>query len=102
MPVMLERWNDDKMDALAADVAGLGSGVGVIDTKVDNLDDQMEKGFARVDTELREQRQETRELRQEMKASFERIDSRFERMQRQLLGACIFIIGTLIALLGHL
>jgi hypothetical protein len=42
MPVMLERWNDDKMDALEA--------------KVDNLGDPM-----------REQRQETRELRREVR-----------------------------------
>jgi hypothetical protein len=48
MPVMLERWNDDKMDALK--------------DKVDDLGNQM-----------REQRQETRELRQEMKAGFEQM-----------------------------
>ena len=48
MPVMLERWNDDRMDAL--------------DAKVDGLSGQ-----------LREQRQETREQRQEMKAGFERM-----------------------------
>lgn len=48
MPVMLERWNDDKMDALAATVT-------------------------RVDEDLRELRQESRELRQEMKAGFEKM-----------------------------
>lgn len=58
MPVMLERWNDDKMDAL--------------DAKVNDLGARMEKGFERVDGELRE-------LRQEMKAGFERIDDRFKR-----------------------
>jgi hypothetical protein len=45
---MLERWNDDKMDALAATVT-------------------------RVDEDLRELRQESRELRQEMKAGFEKM-----------------------------
>lgn len=41
MPMVLERWNDDKMDGLAA--------------KVD-----------RIDLELREQRQDLRELRKEL------------------------------------
>lgn len=51
MPVMLEHWNDDKMDAL--------------DVKVDALAAQPEKGFKRVDAELREQRRA-------MKVGFER------------------------------
>jgi hypothetical protein len=69
---MLERWNDDKMDALAAEVRGLG-------------------------TELREQRREMREQRNEMKAGFERVDDRFDRMQRTL----VMIAGAIIvALIG--
>ncbi len=58
MYVMPERWNDDKMDALSA--------------RVDDLGGQMEKGFKRIDAELREQRQETKAefaaVRSEMKA----------------------------------
>jgi hypothetical protein len=46
MPVMLERWNDDKMDALDAKVDGLGAQMGEI-------------------------RQELREERKETKAGFE-------------------------------
>ncbi len=76
MPVMLERWNDDKMDALAAKIEDLGS--------------RMEKGFARVDTELREQRQETRELRLEM-------NMRFEAMQRLMTQAAVGISASFIA-----
>jgi hypothetical protein len=49
MPVMLERWNDDKMDGLAAKVDG-------------------------IEVQLREQRQEMRELRQDTKAGFERMN----------------------------
>jgi hypothetical protein len=82
MPVMLERWNDDKMDAL--------------DTKVDGLDHRMKKGFERVDTEMRE-------LRQDMKAGFERvdgrfgdIDGRFERLNHVLIGAAAAIIAAVI------
>jgi hypothetical protein len=97
MPVMLERWNDDRMDALAVDVAGLGSRVGVLDTKVDNLDakvddlgGRMEKGFERVDAELREQRQEMREQRNETKAGFEAV-------HRTMVGAAIGLSSTVIA-----
>jgi hypothetical protein len=45
MPVMLERWNDDKMDALAATVD-------VLAVKVDG-----------VEVELREMREELRDIR---------------------------------------
>lgn len=79
MQVMLERWNDDKMDALNG--------------KVDDLAGQMEKGFMRVDAELREQRQE-------MKAGFERVDDRFERMQRLMTQLCGMIIVALIGLIA--
>ena len=48
MPVMLERWNDDKMDGLEAKVDGLGTQMGEI-------------------------RQELREERKETKAGFERM-----------------------------
>jgi hypothetical protein len=44
MTVMLERWNDDKMDAL--------------DAKVDRIDRRMEKGFEHVDEEFKEVRGE--------------------------------------------
>lgn len=86
MPVMLERWNDDKMDALEA--------------KVDA-----------VLAELREQRQEMKaelgEQRQEMKAGFarvderfERVDERFERMHRLLVQFCGVAIAALIGLIA--
>ena len=78
MPVMLERWNDDRMDALEAKVDDLAEG-------------------------LREHRQESRELRQEMRTGFtridgrfERVDGRFERMQRTMLAAAIAISSSFI------
>jgi hypothetical protein len=86
MPVMLERWNDDKMDALDAKVDA-------VDAKVDDLAGQMEKGFVRVDVVLREQRQE-------MKAGFERVDDRFERMQRLMIQFCGLMIAALIGLIA--
>jgi hypothetical protein len=86
MPVMFERWNDDKMDALEAKVAA-------VDAKVDDLAGRMEKGFTRVDAELREQRQD-------MKAGFERVDERFERMHRLLVQFCSAAIATLVGLIA--
>ena len=75
MPVMLERWNDDKMDALGATVT-------------------------RVDEDLRELRQELREQRQEMKAGFERVDDRFERLHRLMLQFCSLMLAALIGLIA--
>lgn len=79
MPVMLERWNDDRMDALA--------------TRVDDLDERMEKGFARVDAQLRD-------LRGEMRTSFDRIDDRFDRLHRMLFQTCVVSIAALVGVIG--
>ena len=86
MPVMLERWNDDKMDALDARVSAVYA-------KVDDLARRMEKGFERVDAELREQRHD-------MKAGFERIDERFERLHRLMFQFCGVTIAALIGLVA--
>ena len=76
MPVMLERWNDDKMDALDAKVG-------------------------RIDAELLEQRREVRtsldKVDSNMRAGFEKLDDRFERMQRTMLWAAVTIIVALLA-----
>lgn len=72
MAVMLERWNDDKMDALKDEVDGLGG-------------------------QMREMRQDIRELRQEMKAGFERVEDRFERMQRMMFNGVIALTSAYLA-----
>ena len=76
MPVMLERWNDDKMDALDAKVG-------------------------RIDAELLEQRREVKagldKVDSNMRAGFEKLDDRFERMQRTMLWAAVTIIVALLA-----
>jgi hypothetical protein len=79
MPVMLERWNDDKMDGLAA--------------KVDRLGEELREQRR----EAREQRQELREQRQEMKAGFERVDDRFERMHRLMVTGVLTLSGAYVA-----
>jgi chaperonin cofactor prefoldin len=104
MPVMLDRWNDDKMDALEAKVIGLA--------------DQMSEHRQETRELRRELRQEIHGLRQEMKAGFdriddrservddrferiddrfERIDDRFERMQRAMLNAAVAISSSFLA-----
>lgn len=76
MPVMLERWNDDKMDALDAKVDGLGAQMGEL---------------------RREMRGEMRELRHEMKAGFERVDDRFEHVYRLMVQAVVGLAAAYLA-----
>jgi hypothetical protein len=61
MPVMLERWNDDRMDALEAKVG---------------------TGFERVDADLSE-------MRREMKAGFDRIQRLMIQFSGSLVVALI-------------
>ncbi len=58
MPVMLERWNDDKMDALS--------------DRVDERFEQVDKRFEQVDKRFEQVYEELRELRLDTKAGFER------------------------------
>jgi hypothetical protein len=86
MPVMLERWNDDRMDALGAKVDDM-------DVRLARVEVRVDEGFRKVDTELREQRQA-------MKAGFDCVDERFERMQLLLVQLCGAIIVALIGLIA--
>lgn len=91
MSVMLERWNDDKMDALDAKVGRLETDVVALNAKVDGLGSQMA-----------EQRQETRGGFERVDEKFERVDDKFDRMHRTLLVIGGAVIATLIAALaGH-
>jgi len=73
MPMMLERWNDDKMDAL--------------DAKVDGLSSLMREQRG----EMREQRGEMREQRAE-----------FSALQRTMVMATVGILGTFVTGFGIL
>lgn len=90
MPVMLDQPTNEKLDALGV--------------KVDDLRAQMERGFARIDTELREQRQGMKagfahidERFERVDERFERFDERFERVYRLLIQFCG---ATIVALIG--
>jgi hypothetical protein len=72
MPVMLKRWNDDKMDSLAAKVDG-------------------------IEAQLREQRQELHELRQDTKAGFERMSRLLAQGAIGLSGSIIVGFATVLA-----
>jgi len=95
MAVMLDRWNDDKMDALAG--------------KVDGLDVQLREHRQEMREQLSEQRQDLREHRQEMREqlSEQRQDLRehrgetkegFESLHRTMIQTTVavltaFVIG---------
>ena len=65
MPVMLERWNDDKMDALSDRVDALSD-------RVDERFEQVDRRFEQVDRRFEQFNTELRELRLDTKAGFER------------------------------
>jgi hypothetical protein len=58
------------------------------DKRLDDLNEKVDRGFERIDADLRGLRLETRTefvaLRGEMKAGFDRVDERFERMDQRL------------------
>jgi len=69
MVVMRESWTDDRLD---------------------NLREDMNRGFDRVDGDLREVRSELGALRSETNA-------RFDSMQRTMVIGCVTIVGSVVA-----
>lgn len=71
------------------------------DERLDDLNAKVDRGFERIDTDLRSLRAEMRAdftaMRGEMKAGFEKMDERFEAMYRLMLqlggGALATLIG---------
>jgi hypothetical protein len=96
MPVMLERWNDDKMDALDTKVADMNVRLTRVEVgvdqgfkKVDERFEQVDKRFERVDTELLEQRRE-------MKAGFEKLNDRLTHLFVAVIGAAAIVAGAIL------
>ncbi len=79
MSVMLERWNDDKMDEFAAKV-------GDVDVRLARVEVRVDEGFKRTDAELLE-------LRREMKGGFQKIDDRFDRLNDRLTHMLMAVMG---------
>jgi hypothetical protein len=74
------------------------------DGRLDDLNQRVDRGFERIDADLRglrvECRSEFRAVRGEMKAGFDRVDERFEAMHRltiQLGGMMLVALIGLIA-----
>ena len=116
MAVMLERWNDDKMDALDGKVGGSRSVLRgrmrrstgwrrmsvKLDTKLDDHRKETKAGFERMDEkfERMDEKFERMDLKFErMDEKFERMDLKFERIQRTLFLASVTVIAVLIAAL---
>jgi hypothetical protein len=60
------------------------------DERLDDLARRVDKGFDRVDTDIRE-------LRAEMNARFDRIDARFESMQQSMQRTTFGMLATIVA-----
>jgi hypothetical protein len=60
------------------------------DERLDDLNGRVDKGFDRVDADIRE-------LRSQMSKGFERMDARFDALQRTLVIGCIGFAGSLAA-----
>jgi hypothetical protein len=73
------------------------------DKRLDDLNGKVDRGFERIDADLRAQRVETRTeftaLRGEMKAGFDRIDERFDERFDALHRLLIQFAGLLVAAL---
>jgi hypothetical protein len=65
------------------------------DERLDDLSHRVDRGFDRVDADIRG-------LRAETKAGFERVDERFEAMHRLLLRFCGLMIAALVGLIAPL
>ena len=110
MAVMIEPRKEDETDPVAAELAGLGNRVSVVEVKLDGLSakvdeafkhvdkrfEHVDKRFEQVDKRFERVEGELLEQRREMKAGFQKLDDRFVRMQWYLLGAAASIIVTLI------
>ncbi len=74
------------------------------DKRLDDLNDRVDRGFERVDAEVRALRVETRTeftaLRGEMKTSFERMDERFEALHRLLIQVGCVLTTALIGVIA--
>lgn len=73
------------------------------DERLDDLNAKVDRGFDRIETELRSQRAEISGLRTEMNARFEKVDdrfdainARFDSLNRTLLAAAVAVVVALI------
>lgn len=96
MAVMLERWNDDKMDGLAAKVDGLGDQMR--EQRREMREFRVEMGEMR--KEMRMIRAEMVDLRKETSAGLERLGRTMAQGAVGLAGSVVIGFGALIGLIA--
>ena len=67
------------------------------DGRLDDLAKGMEKGFDRVDGDVREVRSEIRELRADTKRGFDEMNTRFDSLQRTMIAGFAGMIASTVA-----
>ncbi len=95
MPVMLERWNDDKMDALDAKVGEMHVRLARVEVRVDDGFKEVDKRFEQVDKRLEKVDTELLEQRREMKAGFEKLNDRLTHLFVAVIGAAAIVAGAI-------
>jgi hypothetical protein len=63
------------------------------DERLDDLSNRMDRGFDRVDTDLRE-------LRTEMNSRFGLVDARFDSMHRMIIATLVAVVVGFVSVLG--
>ena len=89
-----ETWTDERLDDLVKQVDKGFDGTKV---EIRDLRTHMDKGFARVDSDVRELRVEMRQMRADMKEGFDRMDARFDALQRTMIISLAGIAGSIAA-----
>lgn len=95
MPVMArETWTDERLDDLVKQV---DKGFDATKVEIRDLRAHTDRGFARVDSDIRELRVEMRQMRADMKEGFDRMDARFDALQRTMIISLAGIVGSIVA-----
>lgn len=93
MPVALERWNDDRMDALSSKVDHLGE---QLREQSQDLREQLREQGKDLREQLRENRQDLREVSQDLREHRTEVKQGFETLHRMLIQTTVAILTAFI------
>jgi hypothetical protein len=99
MEAVRESWTDGRLDDLNQSV---GAGFARIDSEARALRLETRTEFVAVRGEIQAVRGEVHALRSETKAGFERVDERFDALHRLLIQFCGMKLAALIGLIASL
>ncbi len=85
------------MDPVAAEVAGLGNRVSVLEVKLDGLSTKVDEGFKQVGRQFERVDGELLEQRREMKAGFDKLNDRLAYALMAVIGAGATIATAVLA-----